>query len=524
MLTKQRIKVELYVREIGNRFEHFISIFFLPIAFIQTIIKLVNCFTTNNNHQQSINPTEEETNKTVCFSCRITSKIDLISKNLNSIPDRAFYLADRYLFHSPFCLLNKVGYKKSQYILDGIYLSRNEGYNDYLLKEANISKTAKDNIKNNNSINNMNHVRELEAPKDKSLLNTFSQQESKSQESSTTNPLQKVTSMEIKRPNSSPTGTKGNTKTKLSFSIPANSNKVILQLKGNRSNHFQTVTSSISPHDTEYVARVSEAIRKVFSIENYDDGSLAPIILRLSWHCCATYNKYTGIGGSNGSTMRFVPEITDEGNTGLDIARGALEPIKQLFPKISYSDLWTLAGKIAVEEMGGPTTIDWKPGRVDCRDKEFVPPNGYLPFADKDVNHIRTAFERMGMNDKETVALLGAHCLGRCHKRFSGWEGKWTPHPISFTNEFFIVLLNEKWTLGTVPETGRQQFYNEDRSLIMLNTDMELLNDENYLRWVKIFAEDKDIYFRDFSEAFGKLLELGIERDSNGMVLPKKRY
>lgn len=50
--------------------------------------------------------------------------------------------------------------------------------------------------------------------------------------------------------------------------------------------------------------------------------------------------------------MRFVPEITDDGNSGLDIARSALEPIKQKFPDITYSDLWTLAGKISIQEMG----------------------------------------------------------------------------------------------------------------------------------------------------------------------------
>ena len=31
---------------------------------------------------------------------------------------------------------------------------------------------------------------------------------------------------------------------------------------------------------------------------------------------------------------------------------------------MSYADLWTLAGVVAVEEMGGPT-IPWKAGRTD---------------------------------------------------------------------------------------------------------------------------------------------------------------
>ena len=51
---------------------------------------------------------------------------------------------------------------------------------------------------------------------------------------------------------------------------------------------------------------------------------------------------------------------------GLQIARNHLEAIKKKFPGISYADLYTLAGVVAVEEMGGPT-IKWRPGRTDAK-------------------------------------------------------------------------------------------------------------------------------------------------------------
>jgi hypothetical protein len=50
---------------------------------------------------------------------------------------------------------------------------------------------------------------------------------------------------------------------------------------------------------------------------------------------------------------RFDPESNDPANAGLKIARDLLDPIKEKFPWISYSDLWTLAGAQAIEEMGG---------------------------------------------------------------------------------------------------------------------------------------------------------------------------
>ena len=51
---------------------------------------------------------------------------------------------------------------------------------------------------------------------------------------------------------------------------------------------------------------------------------------------------------------------------GLNIARDRLEQIKAKFPGISYADLYTLAGVVAVEEMGGPK-IKWVPGRTDAK-------------------------------------------------------------------------------------------------------------------------------------------------------------
>ena len=57
------------------------------------------------------------------------------------------------------------------------------------------------------------------------------------------------------------------------------------------------------------------------------------------------------------------------------------------------------------------------------------PPDGRLPDADKGskkatISHLRDIFYRMGFNDKEIVALSGAHALGRCHTDASGYWGR----------------------------------------------------------------------------------------------------
>jgi cytochrome c peroxidase len=109
--------------------------------------------------------------------------------------------------------------------------------------------------------------------------------------------------------------------------------------------------------------------------------------------------------------MKFLPESAHGANAGLSIARDFLEPIKERFPKISYADLWSLAGAVAIQEMGGPT-IKWRPGRSDLT-AEACTPDGRLPDASKTQDHLREIFYRMGFSDQEIVALSGAHALGR---------------------------------------------------------------------------------------------------------------
>ena len=49
--------------------------------------------------------------------------------------------------------------------------------------------------------------------------------------------------------------------------------------------------------------------------------------------------------------MRFAPESKWAANSGLQIARDVLEPVYRSHPGLSYADLYTLAGVVAVEEM-----------------------------------------------------------------------------------------------------------------------------------------------------------------------------
>ncbi|KAI0201595.1 peroxiredoxin [Astrocystis sublimbata] len=288
---------------------------------------------------------------------------------------------------------------------------------------------------------------------------------------------------------------------------------------------------------TSQLEAVRISVRALLSQPNYDDGSTGPVIVRLAWHSAGTYDAASGTGGSNGAGMRYEAEGGDPANAGLQHARAFLEPVKTAHPWVSYADLWTLAAVVAIEEMGGPR-IPWQGGRTDIGTKEEdqarLPPRGRLPDGAQGAHHLRVIFGRMDFSDQEIVALSGAHNLGRCHLDRSGFEGKWVNNPTRFSNQYYKVLLaNEKEWRRTTLENGVEQFvYVEEEKdqgegekeepeevLMMLPTDMSLLEDPEFRKWVEIYAADKDRFFVDFSAVFAKLLELGIRRDIEGNVV-----
>lgn len=243
--------------------------------------------------------------------------------------------------------------------------------------------------------------------------------------------------------------------------------------------------------------------------------------MRLAWHASGTYNKADGSGGSNGATMRFAPESEHGANAGLGAARARLAAVGRAFPGVSTADLWSLAGVVALQEMGGPA-LAWRPGRVDAVSAAACTPDGRLPDASKKAPHLREVFGRMGFNDAEIVALSGAHSLGRCHPTSSGFEGPWTFAPTTLSNDYYKRLLEEKW----LPRAwaGPPQF--EDaatRSLMMLPSDLALVEDPRMRAHVEAFARDPDAFMAAFAAAFVKLGELGVKFPQGAKPMVFKR-
>lgn len=200
-----------------------------------------------------------------------------------------------------------------------------------------------------------------------------------------------------------------------------------------------------------------------------DWGHYGGLMIRMAWHAAGTYRVADGRGGANTGNQRFAPLNSWPDNANLDKARRLLWPIKKKYGnKLSWADLFVLAGNMAYESMGFKTfgfaggrediwhpekDINWGSekewlGKSRYNDKTseslenplaavqmglvYVNPEGVDGNPDplKTALDVRTTFKRMAMNDEETVALTaGGHTVGKAHG--NGDASKLGPNPES---------------------------------------------------------------------------------------------
>lgn len=187
-----------------------------------------------------------------------------------------------------------------------------------------------------------------------------------------------------------------------------------------------------------------------------DWGHYGGLMIRMAWHAAGTYRTADGRGGGGTGSQRFAPLNSWPDNANLDKARRLLWPVKKKYGnKISWADLFILAGNMAYESMGFKT-FGFGGGREDIwhpekdiywgTEKEWLGKDRYASNEDSETlenplaavqmgliyvnpegvdgksdplrtaKDMRTTFKRMAMNDEETVALTaGGHTVGKAH-------------------------------------------------------------------------------------------------------------
>jgi catalase-peroxidase len=348
-----------------------------------------------------------------------------------------------------------------------------------------------------------------------------------------------------------------------------------------------------------------------------DWGHYGGLMIRMAWHSAGTYRIADGRGGSNTGNQRFAPLNSWPDNVNLDKARRLLWPLKKKYGNhISWADLFILAGNMAYESMGFKT-FGFGGGREDIwhpekdtywgAEKDWLAPTKERYESDKireslenplaavqmgliyvnpegvDGNpdplktaiDMRTTFERMAMNDEETVALTaGGHTVGKTHGNgdasvlgespegapvehqgfgwmnpkgkgnaehtvSSGLEGAWTTFPNKWNNTYFYLLFTYDWELTKSPAGAWQwepvNIKEEDkpfdahvkgvrRNPMMTDADMALKMDPAYRKISERFYKDPKYFEAVFARAWFKLThrDLGPKSRYLGPDVPKE--
>jgi cytochrome c peroxidase len=92
-------------------------------------------------------------------------------------------------------------------------------------------------------------------------------------------------------------------------------------------------------------------------------------------------------------------------------------------------------------------------------------------------------------------------------------------NPNKFDNSYFKNLVSEQWTLKLSKDPA--VFVNEKEDLIMLPSDIALMIDPDFCKYVQVYASSQDAWFSDFARAFEKMLELGVKREQPAAQVKK---
>jgi hypothetical protein len=200
------------------------------------------------------------------------------------------------------------------------------------------------------------------------------------------------------------------------------------------------------------------------------------------------------VGGANGCNDPL------HGEKGLEAVLASYANIQRRHAdKISIADLWVLGAQVAIGYASTPATTTAAGGRGGRNggggggggNVPASPGRLNLPFMygrrdDATCLNADTAFlatinagmswtqlfqifgHRVNLTVQETVAIMGAHSLGRCQAANSGFEGGWTQFQSSFSSLYYSSMADIPWR----QRNTSSPVWNAAGGVIMIGVDM----------------------------------------------------
>ncbi|XP_050370736.1 putative Peroxidase 48 [Argentina anserina] len=267
-------------------------------------------------------------------------------------------------------------------------------------------------------------------------------------------------------------------------------------------------------------------------------------LLRLFFHDCFIQGCDASVllDDSNGNTNHSIEKqaIPNKSLKGFDKIDQIKEELENVCPGVvSCADILALATRDGVILAGGPY-YPVLTGRRDSTESYFDVAMEEIPKPDDNITQILHLFSSRGFSESETVALLGAHNIGKIgcefiESRVNNFTGTGQPDPALPTDLLSTLKLkcvnNANKATSSNSDASQSSLFissgavfdshyyqNLMRGRGILFSDQQLMVNMRTAQVVAGFAYNGTAFRMDFAQAMTKMSKLGVLTGSQGQV------
>ncbi|KAL8140646.1 hypothetical protein V2J09_006667 [Rumex salicifolius] len=263
---------------------------------------------------------------------------------------------------------------------------------------------------------------------------------------------------------------------------------------------------------------INEQVTKLY----YEHGNTAVSWLRNLFHDCMVKSCDASLlldSTANGvSTEQTAPR-----NFGLrnfkyvQVIKKAVEAECPL--TVSCADIVALSARDGIQMLRGPH-VEMKTGRRDSRESFASVIDEYIPNHNDSISIVLSRFQSLGLDTEATVAVLGAHSVGRVH--CTNLVGRLYPEVDPTLDLDYAKYLKGRCPSPT-PDPKAVEYSRNDPATPMildnmyykhlltnkglLSIDQQLASDPTTLPYVQKMSDDNDYFREQFSRAIILLSE-----------------
>lgn len=203
---------------------------------------------------------------------------------------------------------------------------------------------------------------------------------------------------------------------------------------------------------------------------------------------------------------------------------------------VSCADIVALSARDGISLLGGPS-IEMKTGRRDSKESYAKEVKDLIPNHNDSISVVLSRFQAIGIDIEATVALLGAHSVGRVHcvnlvhrlyptvdTTLDPAHAEYLKRRCPTPNPDPKAVLYSRNDLKTPMIIDNNYYKNILQHKGLLTVDEELATDSRTAPYVQKMANDNEYFHQQFSRAIQLLSETNPLTGDQGEIRKDCRY